>query len=168
MKIRKTGKILVYTLAAVLILSSSAAYAYHPDDKDGRREEMRKKHEQVMDNLIQELGLSRQQQNEINKQRQEHKAAREGLREKIQARRELLKEELQKDTVDRGKVYTLVDQITQLKGQMYRLKVDGILGMRDILTPEQYKDFKTRMDQKKEEFKRRRGKKGGRGGHNGF
>ena len=137
----KTKRTIVSMLAAVALLSS-AAYA-SPDKNSGERKEARHEH------FYKELNLTDEQKKALeenkNKNREQMKALFEGMREK----RTLIRQELQKDQLDMGKINQTQNELKALQSQMLDNRLAGILEVRKILTPEQFKKFSEHSQHKK-------------------
>lgn len=145
------------TVAAVmgLILSAVPAYAYegcYMGEKGGKQYNKGEK----FDKLSEELGLSAEQKELLKKDREATFAKMKELREKIQAARKELKAELDKETLDTARVNGLVAQLKDLMGQQIQARVDKVMSMKNILTPEQFKKMQQLIEEKKHEFKGRR------------
>ena len=79
-------------------------------------------------------------------------------------KREQIKEELQRADFDSNKVKQIHNELKSLKFQAEDHRLDGILEVRTILTPEQFNKFmelkKNRKDHKKEGNWKKRSKRG--------
>ena len=107
--------------------ASDAGQRQQRPDKDGFEE------------IIKELGLTPEQQQKLTEQRKDEKIQAEQLRQRMQDARDALSRELDKDQPDRRKVRALIREMKAVIGARLENKVDGILAMKSILTPEQMK-----------------------------
>jgi periplasmic protein CpxP/Spy len=121
---------------------------------DKRWEERREKHHKKM---AKELGLSADQEKQLRESRKSHREAGEELRKGMKEKREAMKAELEKPELDMTRINTIQTEIKDLQGKMDDNRLDGILQVRKILTPDQFKKFGEMID-------RRFGKGGKRGG----
>lgn len=138
---RKLRERLVYVIIFTLIFLLSTAYA-EPifDDREfGGRGERRFNRERVFDNIVQELNLTPEQQELIQKQREEHRNKKRLALQKLKTKRLELRQELEKQEIDKKKIDSLVAEIKPLLGKLLDLRVKSILAMKEILTPEQFK-----------------------------
>ncbi|MBL7130947.1 MAG: periplasmic heavy metal sensor [Candidatus Omnitrophica bacterium] len=141
MKIKFKQAVVFAGVVAALFLSS-AAYAQSVDN--AAQGEMRPRREPKQ-RLIEELGLTVEQQEQIKEQCSENKEKNKELREKIRSKRLELKQELEKQNIDKSKIDSLVAEIKILMGQQLEQRVESILSMKEILTPEQFEKFQQKV-----------------------
>lgn len=146
MKVKFKQIVVSLGVVAMLLSSAADAYSFCCGPERGQRYKQR-----MMDNLVKELGLSSEQQEKIRKQRIEQMEQRKKLRGRLRSKKLELKQELDKKDVDKKKVYALVAEIESLMGDQLEQRVEKILSMKRILTPEQFEKFQ----QKTESFKGR-------------
>lgn len=100
--------------------------------------------------MFKDLGLTQEQQDQLkarrNAEKEQGKTSREALKAKMQA----LHEEISKPDVDKLKVDSIVMEINTLKGQEFARRTEGILAMKEILTPEQFAKFQEHHQKKME------------------
>jgi len=171
MKITRSVKTAVCCMIVLSLAFAPLAYA-RPSDKGMMKwfKELKGHKEKVMVDIMDKLDLTETQKQELEKQREEQEQATEKAVIKLEARMASLREVLEEDKVDRGKVNELVAQINEIKGEMFRRRIDSILAMKEILTPEQYASLQDQMDKKRKSFREKWGhrKKGhGKWGHKG-
>jgi Spy/CpxP family protein refolding chaperone len=126
-----------YILTVVLVLcftSVASAEWFHQDLEKGQ-----KAREEKFDNIAKELNLSPEQQQQIANQRSKEKEQAQELRQKITAKRSELSSELDKQAPDRAKVYALISEMKELIGKRMEQRAEGVLLLKQILTPEQFK-----------------------------
>lgn len=97
--------------------------------------------EKAFDKIVQELGLTVEQQKLIKEQRAERRRKMLDANQELRNKRMQLKQELEKKDVDKGKIQNLVNEIKSLQGQQLELRVADTLAMKEIFTPEQYEKF---------------------------
>lgn len=112
-----------------------------------------------MQELYKDLNLTPEQQKQLQenkkKQREQMQALFSGIREK----RAQLRQELQKDNLGMDTVNQLNAELKALQAQILDHRLEGILEVRKILTPDQFKQFMSKMNERKERFQNRRGGK---------
>ncbi|MCX6339836.1 MAG: periplasmic heavy metal sensor [Candidatus Aureabacteria bacterium] len=101
-----------------------------------------------------ELNLTPAQMEQLNTQRQANKSAMRELQQALKTKRRELREELDKQKPDKGKLESITSELKRLEAQRIDQRVKNILQMKETLTPEQFK----KMSSLKEE---RRGEKHG-------
>ncbi|PIQ89754.1 MAG: hypothetical protein COV72_01520 [Candidatus Omnitrophica bacterium CG11_big_fil_rev_8_21_14_0_20_42_13] len=101
-----------------------------------------------LEQLKEELGLTPEQEAKLKADREEFKAKNIELTEKLRAKRDELKNELEKAELDTAKVYTIISDIERLTGEKLRNRVNKIISMKSTLTPEQFEKLQAKMRQK--------------------
>ncbi|MEW5802537.1 MAG: Spy/CpxP family protein refolding chaperone [bacterium] len=91
--------------------------------------------------IYQQLNLSPEQDRQLQVRRNEHRKQAEELNKRMRAKREELKQELQKQELDREKINRLHAEFKVLLGQREDHRLEKILEVRKILTPEQLTRF---------------------------
>jgi len=145
----KYKQTVAYLAVVAILFLGSAAYAQPFGDaqegaagyKQGR-----------MKNHIKDLELTPEQQEQLKAQRIEQMKKGKELRNKLRAKRKALREELEKEDVDKSKIYGLVAEIKTILGNQVEQRVEGILSTKEILTPEQFE----KLQQKRTEAKANR------------
>ena len=154
----KTKNCIKATLVIItlVLFSPSVVHAGWFTEKKGNYEAKKKDR---IEKFAKELGLTQKQQDQLKAQKEDGKAAMEDIRTKMQQKRKELKAELEKDVVDNAKIDSIINDTTALTTQMLRNKVNQMLATKQILTPEQFKKFQEKMEEKKEHMKKSRGGK---------
>jgi Spy/CpxP family protein refolding chaperone len=106
-------------------------------------------------NIVKELKLSPEQQQQIVEQRKKEREQAQQIREKLKATRDELSRQLDKENPDKAKVYSLVSEMKELIGKRIEQKVDRILSLREILTPEQFR----KLNERTKRFEWQKGRK---------
>lgn len=109
----------------------------------------------------QALNLTPEQQQKMGDLRYQHQKDMIKLREEVSLKRLDLRHEMEKDSPDRATVDRLAEEMGALRVHMGRLKVDHLLDVRQVLTPEQWSKARELMQA------RRAQRKAGRGGRLG-
>ena len=147
---------LAVAVAAAMIFAASSAWA--GEGWAGHKGEGEKG--EHFEKMTKELNLTPQQKTELEKQRAATKPQMQALREKMKAAHEQLKSELDKPTPDQARLAAIVTDLKNLTGEQIQMRIDKVLAMKKILTPEQSAKMKSVMEKKKAEFKGKYGKKG--------
>jgi len=137
--------------AAVLLVFTSAACAQLPDSDQAK---MGKNFESKFSEVIKELNLTPEQQTAITLQRSQERAKSRELRTKIKDVRDLITQELNKDSTDTAQLDLLVSRLKELTVLRIEHQIQGIVALKKILTPEQ---FKILSEKTKHEHKRHKG-----------
>ena len=106
---------------------------------------------QRIQEIYSQLNLTDDQKKQLEVNKQQHRAKMESARQEIKADKETLKEELMKPRLDMPKINAIHDQIKSLQNQMEDGKLNSILAVRAILTPEQFSKFVNLMHKHKQE-----------------
>ncbi|MFC1621254.1 Spy/CpxP family protein refolding chaperone [Candidatus Omnitrophota bacterium] len=144
--------IVISAVVALVVFSSVAAYAW-PACCSGQ-EKGKERGGKKMGKFVKELGLTPEQEEKIKTLKTEQRETKKQLAEEIKSKKAELGEELEKPTTDRAKIDSIVKELGTLMEDKLEQRVECVLSMREVFTPEQYEKFK----EKKEHFK---GKKDG-------
>jgi Spy/CpxP family protein refolding chaperone len=148
------SKILSYAAAAILVLfftSTASAQWFGRNGEKGQKPD-----EGGFENIARELNLTESQKQQMAQQRTKEKEQGRVLREEMKAVRDELTKELDKDKPDRVRISSIISQMKELIGRRIEQRVEGILSMKQVLTPEQFK----KLNEKTKRFERP--KRGGR------
>ena len=138
MKMKKS----VWTLSSVLCASFLSAAVLRADPKeggDGKKWEER--HESHFKEMRDKLGLSPDQEQQLRENRKAHQGKMKALRSENESKREALRSELEKPDLDMGRINALKTDLKDVHNRMDDLRLDGVLAVRKILTPDQFKKF---------------------------
>jgi len=150
------GRSMAMAVAFVMVLSQSCVFA----GGEGNAAQCANDKEAHFKKMSDELKLTPQQREQLTKQREEFTAKSKDLRDKMQASRAGLKAELDKPAPDKAAVDNLVSEMKNMAGQQIQNKVDKVLAMKQILTPEQF----TKMGESMKDRKHGKGEKGDKHG----
>jgi Spy/CpxP family protein refolding chaperone len=151
---------------------SVPAYSEGPEGNQKDRQEWKERMESKMQGLFKELNLTEAQKKQLDENRAKNREAMETLGKSMRENKEQMRKELQKDTLDMGKINQLQTQIKETQAKMTDNRLQGILEVHNILTPEQFKKFSEHMEKQKDRFRQKRsehreghadGPQGGRG-----
>jgi len=136
MMIKIFKQIFVYLLAIPILSLTLLSYAQATD----KNAQTPKQHRwEKRGDFIEMLNLTPEQKEQIQKQHSLNRQKWSGLRDSIRAKRLELKQELEKPTIDKGRVDNIVAEIKILMGEQFQQRVDDIISMKQILTPDQFK-----------------------------
>jgi Spy/CpxP family protein refolding chaperone len=131
-------------VAAMIFVFTSMACAQLPE---GDHAKMGKNWEERFNKTIQELNLTPAQQQAITQQRAQERAQSQELRQKIKSVRDEITRELDKETTDTVKVNALVAQMKELTGNRIEQQIQGIMALKKILSPAQFKALNEKRGQ---------------------
>ncbi len=135
-------KQLVYSLGIVgVILLSSNVYSQPARDFSPGREAMREKMRTQMLEIFKQLDLSPEQEKQLNIHRKRHREQGKEIHTSIRAKREAMKEELQKQALDMEKINKIHSEMKSMHSKKADHRLEGILEVRKILTTEQFVKF---------------------------
>jgi Spy/CpxP family protein refolding chaperone len=145
--------------AGLIFAGTPALFAKQPcpnADMPEFRHEMRgDMPEKMHERLMQELNLTTDQKARMKQSRELFRNQTKQLMQELQDKREALRQELDRTTTDRSRVTALSSDIKSLTSQLMDVRIQSVLELKDILTPDQY----AKLMQKREDFRERRGGK---------
>ncbi len=103
-----------------------------------------------IDSVIEDLSLTPEQQTQFKEQRQQHHQEVQALQEQLRDKRQALKNELSKPSSDEDALQGIASDMKKLQGQMIDYRIDRVLEMKQILTPEQYQTFHQKIEERKD------------------
>jgi len=134
-KIKRVQTVLVIVFISLLFLSANVLAA----EEEKAIPEPPKR---ALPPLIEELGLSAEQKEQIREQQYEERKKKMEVRNEVRLRELDLQHELGEATPNKEKIDKLLVELTELQGQLLKLRIDAILKLRNILTPEQFDKFR--------------------------
>jgi Spy/CpxP family protein refolding chaperone len=144
----KFEKVLFGVFGACMFLALPLAQAQNSSGSDGFSQ---KRHpEQRIREIYSQLNLTDDQKKQLETNKQEHRAKMESARQEIKVDKEALRQDLMESQLDRPKINRIHDQIKSLQSQMEDDKLNSILAIRAILTPEQFLKFVNLMHKYKQ------------------
>lgn len=156
MKTKMTG-LAVMIVALVLVAWAASAWAEGAGTGCAQDDSKRFERAQRIDKIVDELGLSPAQREELKKQRADLAGRSKESREKMQVTRAALKAELDKPTLDTARVNGLTADLKTLVCDQIQNRVDHVVGMKKILTPEQFSKMKTLIEERRQDHMSRKG-----------
>ncbi len=111
--------------------------------------------ERMMDGVTQGLGLTAQQQEQLQQNRKLQREKIAVLRKELKGKWTRLNDALRDPKVTKDSVQPLLAELKSVHSQIIDARIDGILRVRTILTPEQYEKFQKFALERKEKNKGR-------------
>lgn len=140
--------------SAMITVSAYAGWGKCQAPRGGER------YEEKGDKIASELGLAPEQDKLLKETRVAHREAMAGLRKELQIKHEALREALAAPGVTRQQVEPIANDIKVLQAKMVDSKIGGILKVKSLLTPEQYKKLQEIKDERKNGVHSRHDRKG--------
>jgi Spy/CpxP family protein refolding chaperone len=131
------AKFLGCSVAATMIFVFTAMACAQLPEADHTK--MGKSWDERFNEIIKELNITPAQQQAISQERAQEKAKALELRQQLKSVREEITRELDQEATDTSKVNSLVAQMKELTGNRIEQQVQGIMSLKKILTPAQFK-----------------------------
>jgi protein CpxP len=106
--------------------------------------------------LMKQLNLSSQQQQQLTAIRQKYQGQMKQLREQLRQNQQELKT-MMDGTTPANTIMAKHDQVMELRQQLDKLRFQSMLESRDVLNPDQRKQFAQLMDQRRESWRNKKG-----------
>lgn len=132
-------KLMAILVIMGMVVSTSGGMAYAAAEQNEKECKWAKQEQ-----FFKDLNLTPEQKEKVKAQKEAQKAIRKQSREQMKSKMEALHTELGKPATDRAVVNGLVADINTLKGQSFAQRIDGVLALKDILTPEQFSKFQAK------------------------
>ncbi len=133
---------IIYSLGIVgVMLLTSNVYSQPPEDSFNRHEEMREKMKAKMLEVFKQLDLSPEQEKQLQAHRKNHRGQAGEFREDMKAKKDALRDELQKEELNMEEIYKIHNELKSMLSQKADHRLEGILEVRKILTAEQFRKF---------------------------
>lgn len=169
LSLRKEGKMFIHKFKLIIFLSISAlalitplvyASSNLPERKPQRGNEFKEEMEARRNQFYEGLGLTDGQKKVLEENRKKYREKEEALFREMREKMELIRSELQNDTLNMEIIYQINNEIKKTQAQMLDDRLEGILEVRKVLTPKQFKMFNAKMEERYRHF-RERGRKAG-------
>lgn len=147
---KSKNMLMVLWIAGALIGMVPSAYAVMPEAGASQGKMMGDKKEAKKQELYKELSLTDEQKKLLEENKEKNRAQVKALFQQMKDKRTLLSQELQKPTLDMEKIQQINNDMKTLDSQMSDLRLEGILEVRKILTPEQFGKFISKMEEHKQ------------------
>ncbi len=144
---RKWIKTIAIITACGWVFSGPIAYAESAGDQDAGS---KGKYEQRKgEGFFKDLNLTAEQKEKLKTYRESQKEKNQAVREQLKTKMQALHEAMTQPEVDQAKINGLVAEINTLKGQLFAQHVEGLLGMKEVLTQEQFNKLQERRQERK-------------------
>jgi len=152
MKIKKM--IITYCVLAAVFFFTAPVYAEHGgfNCASGGVEGMgnRQGKDRMMDEVMEEIGITPDQKQQIEKLREENKGESKEIKTRRKAAKKAIRTELDQPGSDKAKLGKLVNESTDLYRKQTELRIKSILDIKSVLTPEQFEKMHQKLEIKKE------------------
>ena len=152
----RTIKLATVLIIAVAGISIRSGYADTPLSGPQPKDAVAKKSGTKQQELYNDLGLTDQQRKLLDENRNRHREQAKALFTQMRQKMALLRQELEKNELNMQAVYQANNELKQLQAQMLDGRLERVLEVRKILTPEQFKKIEYKMNGRMERFKNRR------------
>jgi len=152
MKISKNMIIVIFLALGMLTTSN----LYAADMAGGSSEKLDAREAVEMgDNILNKLGLSEEQKKQLDDNRAKDKKEMRELFEKMLLYRDMLTTELVKPKLDMYKIYRIQSDIRATQNRITDKRLNAVIGVRKIMTWDQFKKYIELTDLRKAERERR-------------
>ena len=143
----KANKILVVIMLVGVFSLVSSGVAYAEYERNGDRSERREKRQA----MYERLGVTDEQKKQLAEHRKSHRDSKGNYREQIKDKKQAFNEALRSgDTAEARRINS---ELKALKSQAQDQRLEGVIGVREILTDEQFSEFMAIKEQRKENRK---------------
>ncbi len=120
----------------IALVVSGTVYAVTPNNQNNVNNQKQKIQE--LDKAVQSLNITNEQKQQMKQLMESDVAKRKELKEKLREKMEAIDNELAKEKYDIGIIENLEKEIEQINIKILKIKIDGKVKMRNILTREQF------------------------------
>lgn len=153
---KKVKIVTVLVVAVAAGLSTSVIYAASSIPADKQKDAFVKKMDAKQQEIYKELGLSDEQKKLLEENRNKHREQTKALFTEMRQKMASLRQELEKSELNMQAIYQTNNDLKQLSAQMLDNRLERILEIRKILTPEQFKKIEDKMSERMGHFKDKR------------
>jgi Spy/CpxP family protein refolding chaperone len=146
MKVKLSIAVSVLVFAGVCFLGN--LYAQPAGIRQINRQEIKRGSKQGFERMAEDLGLTPGQRERLQENRDRHRQERENISQLLKEKKLFLREELQKQELDKTKINQIHKELKVLLSEKEDLRLNSILDTREVLTPEQFKIMKERMQER--------------------
>ena len=135
----RVSRSLIVLAFTCLSLGFLATLGAPPAATPAKSSESKAKLEEIRAQVIAKLRLTPQQQQTLDKNKQDHRNQMRTLLKKLREAMKTMREELQKPAVDRLQINAIHTEMKGMMSALADLRLEGIMKIREILTPEQHR-----------------------------
>lgn len=158
---KKMMMVMVATVIGLFITGSVFAWGGHggygKDSKDSPRAKAMK------EEMKKELGITPEQEKLLDAQREACSKEGDTFRKDMKSKKDELKDAISKPGVTRAQVEPIVAELKALEAQKIDRRVNSILAIKAILTPEQFAKLEAMKEKHMKEWKEKHKDRGGKG-----
>ncbi len=153
---RKVKVVTILIVAILVGLSTSIIYASSSIPAAQQKEAFMKKMDAKKQEIYNDLGLTNEQRKLLEENKNKHKEQTKALFTQMRQKMTSLRQELEKSELNMQEIYQTNNELKQLQVQMLDNRLERILEVRKILTPEQFKKFEDKTNEHIGHFKNKR------------
>jgi len=133
-------------IMSVFLILATNVFAHEEEgfNKKGHHKEWQAKKAK----MFEELGITEEQKQALKTHKESHRSEMKALREQIKEKRKAFRQSLEDPNVDEGTITAVNNEIKILTNSLADNRLNGVLEVRKILTPEQFQKF-NKMHKKK-------------------
>jgi Spy/CpxP family protein refolding chaperone len=113
--------------------------------------------------VAQQVGLTADQQKKMDDIMQQHRLKLIDLNAAVQKQQAIMEPLIEADQPDEGKILAQIDAIAQARAELEKANARMLLGIRQVLTPDQWKKLKTMRAERTRDWRDGRDGRDGRG-----
>lgn len=141
----------VWVLAMAVVVSPACFAAEQtaqvaPTDKVGQESEKGAKGA-VKEDMLKDLNLTPEQREQLKAHREANRQAMNALRDELKAKRAELRQEISRAETDMAKLEQIKAAMKDLSGRQVDQRIDSVLSLKKILTPEQFQKMNAKMEE---------------------
>ncbi|MFA5144273.1 MAG: periplasmic heavy metal sensor [Candidatus Omnitrophota bacterium] len=148
-----TGKIIALLVTAVFILSSGAGYVYAGGKEEECGKAFKARMEERIEKIYKEINVTAEQRKKLEENKNKIHEDAKALHDRIKAKRDVIRAELQKTELNMAKITQTNNELKVLEVMMMDQRLAGILAVRKILSPEQFRKFSQKLEEGGKHFK---------------
>lgn len=153
-------KVVMVLIAAVLIgLSVYIICTTSSIPAAWRKEAFKKRMDVKQEEIYRKLGLTEEQKKLLEDNKNKYREQKHALSMQMRQKMNLLRQELEKSELNTQEIYQTNDELKQLQDRLLDQRLECILQIRQILSPEQFKKFEDKINESARYFKDRRARK---------
>jgi len=160
-KVMRNKKLMLLAVVVMVFVWTSIAQARGHGEGYGRgdRQDGQGPSEEMVQKMEEKLGITEEQSVQLKAHRIEHKEKMKALKNELKEKREALKEELEKGDASESSIQGVASELKNVQSELVDERINGILAVKSILTPEQYEKFKekTKKNHSRKEKSREKG-----------
>ena len=148
MRMNKTKHMAVLFGFVMSVFLISATNVFAQEEQGFNKKEHRKEWQVKRAKMFKELGITEEQRQALKAHKESHRGAMNALREQIKEKHKAFRQSLEDPNVDESTISAVNNEIKTLTNSLSDNRLNGVLEVRKILTPEQFQKF-NKMHKKK-------------------